>query len=113
MRIVLTIEYHYARALLNSIAMDAIFHRFEREQGRSIMTTPLVVKPEEDYAEGIQAVVDSTTKLLRIVLDELLPDQHLKHLPVRTYSRVFTGIALLWKASYNCLLVYMPPTLPY
>lgn len=45
----------------------------------------------------IQAVVDGSRRILHIVLDGLVPGDHLKHTPVRTCFRVLSGMIFILK----------------
>ena len=45
----------------------------------------------------IREVVKSSRKVLRHVLDDLLPGDHLKHAPVRAYFRIISAAMFLLK----------------
>jgi hypothetical protein len=45
----------------------------------------------------IQEVVDASRKILQTVLDGLVPDNCLKHAPVRTYFRILSGMIFILK----------------
>jgi len=45
----------------------------------------------------IQEVVDASRKILQTVLDGLVPGDHLKHAPVRTYFRILSGMIFILK----------------
>lgn len=47
----------------------------------------------------IQEVVDASRKILQTVLDGLLPGEHLKHCPVRTYFRILSGMIFILKVA--------------
>lgn len=47
----------------------------------------------------IREVIDSSRIVLRHVLDVLLPDDHLKHAPVRTYFRIISAAMFLLKVN--------------
>ena len=47
----------------------------------------------------IQEVIGSSRLVLRYVLDVLLPDDHLKHAPVRTYFRIISAAMFLLKVN--------------
>ena len=49
----------------------------------------------------IQEVVDASRKILRIVLEGLLPGDHLRHAPVRTYFRIFSAMIFILKVGSN------------
>ena len=48
----------------------------------------------------IQEVVDASRKILTIVLEELLPGDHLRHAPVRTYFRILSAMIFILKVSF-------------
>lgn len=47
----------------------------------------------------IREVIESSRTVLRHVLDVLLPDDHLKHAPVRTYFRIISAAMFLLKVN--------------
>lgn len=47
----------------------------------------------------IQEVVDASRKILRMVLERLVPGGHLKHAPVRTCFRILSGMIFILKVS--------------
>lgn len=49
----------------------------------------------------IQEVVDASRKILRMVLEKLVPGDHLKHAPVRTCFRVLSGMIFILKVGYS------------
>jgi hypothetical protein len=49
----------------------------------------------------IQEVVDASRRILLIVLEGLVPGDHLKHCPVRTFFRVLSGMIFILKVSLN------------
>lgn len=50
----------------------------------------------------IQEVVDASRRILQTVLEELIPGDHLKHAPVRTYFRILSGMIFILKV---CLII--------
>ena len=67
----------------------------------------------------IREVIEHSRTVLRHVLDVLLPDDHLKHAPVRTYFRIISAAMFLLKVKTNALLhtrksrlTYSPRHLP-
>lgn len=46
----------------------------------------------------IQEVVDASRKILQTVLESLVPGDHLKHCPVRTFFRILSGMIFILKA---------------
>ena len=60
----------------------------------------------------IREVIDSSRTVLRHVLDILLPDDHLKHAPVRTYFRIISAAMFLLKVItlyMQAIFVSQPP----
>lgn len=47
----------------------------------------------------IQEVVDASRKILQTVLNGLVPGDHLKHCPVRTFFRILSGMIFILKVS--------------
>jgi hypothetical protein len=125
MRNILTIEYEYTRKIsflpvhrrethpflgiyVNCLALQAVVERWTMinnepsnrpGQGGSSATGSLrllmeLYRVNEKY---IQEVVDASRKILHIVLDVLVPGNHLKHCPVRTYFRILSGMIFILK----------------
>jgi hypothetical protein len=62
--------------------------------GSSLRVLMELYRVNETY---IQEVVDASRKILQTVLDGLLPGEHLKHCPVRTYFRILSGMIFILK----------------
>jgi hypothetical protein len=64
-------------------------------------TTSLRVLMElyRDNEMYIQEVVDASRKILQTVLNGLVPGDHLKHCPVRTFFRILSGMIFILKVS--------------
>ena len=60
----------------------------------------------------IREVIESSRTVLRHVLDVLLPDDHLKHAPVRTYFRIFSAAMFLLKVNHPLHPNFLPLTTP-
>lgn len=56
----------------------------------------------------IQEVVDASRKILRLVLERLVPGGHLKHAPVRTCFRILSGMIFILKV--DCLMITFEPS---
>lgn len=52
----------------------------------------------------IQEVVDASRKILRMVLERLVPGDQLKHAPVRTCFRILSGMIFILKVDISPLL---------
>lgn len=48
----------------------------------------------------IKEVVDASRTILRYVVEELLPDDYLKHAPVRVYFRIVSAAMFLLKVCF-------------
>ncbi|OXV08517.1 hypothetical protein Egran_03713 [Elaphomyces granulatus] len=114
MRNILTIEYEYTRLYVNCLALQAVVDRWTtmtnetsaaQTQGghsgsaSSSGTTSLRVLMQlyRDNEMYIQEVVDASRKILQTVLDGLVPGDHLKHCPVRTFFRILSGMIFILK----------------
>ena len=56
----------------------------------------------------IQEVVDASRKILITVLDGLVPGDHLRHAPVRTYFRIFSALIFILKVRGFLQSPYFP-----
>ncbi|KAE8154945.1 hypothetical protein BDV25DRAFT_170308 [Aspergillus avenaceus] len=107
MRLTLMIEYEYTRLYVNSLALQAVVDRWTTMSNES-------ARPGSGAASGnsyfhslmelyrvneqyIQEVVDASRKILQTVLEGLVPGDHLKHAPVRTYFRILSGMIFILK----------------
>lgn len=121
-RHILTIEYEYTRIYINSLSLQAVVERCSchagphpgapGESGNDIpifASSPAIrdyygklplarlggiSAADEDY---IREVVDGSRNLLKTVVEGLLPNEYLKHVPVRTYFRIVSGAMFLLK----------------
>lgn len=123
-RHVLTIEYEYVRIYVNSLSLQAVVERCANialgnagavsNNGASSTSSgnQLSPKTQDIYGkmpigniggvsvadqEYIKEVVEGSRNLLRTVVEGLLPDDYLKHAPVRTYFRIISGAMFLLK----------------
>lgn len=89
-RHILTIEYEYVRIYINSLSLQAVVERSTAQQVSIYDSTD---------ADGkyVKEVVDASRNLLRTVVEGLLPNDYLKHAPVRTYFRIISGAMFLLK----------------
>ncbi|KAL1965679.1 hypothetical protein VTN77DRAFT_5179 [Rasamsonia byssochlamydoides] len=108
MRNILTIEFEYTRLYVNCLALQAVVDRWttmnNETSGRSgsgqssgsgsLRVLMELYRVNETY---IQEVVDASRRILQTVLDGLLPGEHLKHCPVRTYFRILSGMIFILK----------------
>ena len=94
---------------MNSLALQAVMEHWAAKvnpmpQGESPQSPFSTVS--SSYANlynrnepYIREVIESSRTVLRHVLDVLLPDDHLKHAPVRTYFRIISAAMFLLKVS--------------
>ncbi|KAE8356698.1 hypothetical protein BDV28DRAFT_126416 [Aspergillus coremiiformis] len=110
MRMILMIEYEYTRLYVNSLALQAVVDRWTTMSNEAAQNS----RPGSGSSSGngwfnalmelyrvneryIQEVVDASRKILQTVLEELVPGDHLKHAPVRTYFRILSGMIFILK----------------
>jgi hypothetical protein len=126
MQNILTIEYEYTRKYphfisfsflstingslgiyVNCLALQAVVERWtsinnepssKSSAASSLRVLMEIYRVNEKY---IQEVVDASRKILHIVLDCLVPDDQLKHCPVRTFFRILSAMIFILK-------VYLP-----
>lgn len=122
-RHILTIEYEYVRIYVNSLSLQAVVERCANFASGTSATAPdntgsltsgLQLSPKTQDIFGkmpigniggvsaddqvyIREVVEGSRNLLRTVVEGLLPDDYLKHAPVRTYFRIISGAMFLLK----------------
>lgn len=48
----------------------------------------------------IQEVVDSSRRILQVVLEGLVPGGRLKHAPIRTFFRILSGMIFILKVGF-------------
>lgn len=102
-RIILTIEYEYARVYINSLPLQAVLDQWtsNNSPGHTQQLSNLY-RRNEHY---VREVVNSARNLLRQIVEGLLPDQYLKHVPVRTFFRILSGAMFLLKVRTH----FLPP----
>lgn len=119
-RHILSIEYEYVRIYVNSLSLQAVVERCTNNAGNHASglgngtNTANGLSPEtQNYygklplarlggfstadQEYCREVVEGSRKLLETVVDGLLPNDYLKHAPVRTYFRIISGAMFLLK----------------
>ncbi|KAJ5894282.1 hypothetical protein N7495_005973 [Penicillium taxi] len=111
MRSILMIEYEYTRLYVNSLALQAVVDRWttmSNEQSQIsgsnsgpsagsngwFLTLMELYRVNEQY---IQEVVDSSRRILQVVLEGLVPGGRLKHAPIRTFFRILSGMIFILK----------------
>jgi hypothetical protein len=115
---ILTIEFEYVRIYVNSLSLQAVVERCTNNAGNiqagnnTGSVNGLSPQTQNYYGklpltrlggfspadqEYVKEVVDGSRNLLRTVVEGLLPDNYLKHAPVRTYFRIISGAMFLLK----------------
>jgi hypothetical protein len=118
MKHILNIEWETARVHINAVAVQAVIERCINNipQQRSGMLNghgadgkdalprkrppvppAMLEKWSGDDRKYIKQVIIGGRNVLRIVVDDLLPGDTLKHIPVRTYSRILGVYIILLK----------------
>ncbi len=119
MRHILTIEYNYARVYVSTLALQAVIERCTNvsfsgrlrqhstpsdSSGSHAPRTPSGIIPPHTlrrWMEGdrkyIKEIIHGSRDLLSSIIEGLLPNNYLKHAPVRTYFRINAVSMLLLK----------------
>ncbi|MCJ1393524.1 hypothetical protein MMC18_006399 [Xylographa bjoerkii] len=113
-RTLLMIEYEYARTYVNSLSLQAVLEKCATTSeevtaaniagpgGANGPTAPALLSLKlgafrKQNAIYIAEVVDASRSMLRHILDGLVPQNGLRHAPVRTYFRILSGAMFLLK----------------
>ncbi|MCJ1317801.1 hypothetical protein MMC15_003128 [Xylographa vitiligo] len=113
-RTLLMIEYEYARTYVNSLSLQAVLEKCATTAeetaaanaggsgGTNGPTAPTLLSSKlvafrKQNAIYIAEVVDASRSMLRHILDGLVPQNGLRHAPVRTYFRILSGAMFLLK----------------
>jgi hypothetical protein len=122
---ILSIEFEYTRVYLNSLALQAVVERCTNNtpvqrhaypnqsglqngnpssprDGPAIPPTTLI-KWYGDDRKYINEVIEGCRNVLKVVVDGLLPNEYLKHCPVRTYFRIISVAVILLKVRHVSL----------
>lgn len=124
MQNILTIEYEYTREYLcilhrspfgksgltmytgiyvNCLALQAVVEQWTTinnepsNKSSAASSHRILMETYRVNEKYIQEVVDASRKILHIVLDCLVPGQHLKHCPVRTFFRILSAMIFILK----------------
>ncbi|KAL1952798.1 hypothetical protein VTO42DRAFT_4242 [Malbranchea cinnamomea] len=99
MRSILNIEFAYVRVYINSVALQAVVEHCTRSStDGSMMPVSTMLNPYEGNQEYFMEVVTAARSLLQTVVEELIPEDRLKHVPIRTYSRILAGAMFCLKS---------------
>ena len=98
MRSILVIEYEYVRVYVNCVALQAVIERCAQNVDDSgAVSREAMLSIYTGNERYIKEVIAASRSILHTVVDDLLPDENLKHVPVRTYTRVLAGAMFLLK----------------
>lgn len=98
MRHILTIEFEYALIYVNSIGLQAVINRCASKAESGVIAPGTLLEMLQGDRIYLEAIIKSSQKFLRAVVDGLLPEKYLKHSPVRTYLRIISVSMMLLKA---------------
>ena len=112
MRSILTIEFEYTRVYLHSLVLQAVIERFTnksplqdlQDNKNGIKGGMLRSYINNDDRMQIVQVIDGCRNVLKVVMDELLPGEFLKHCSVRTYFRIIAVAVILIKVRCSWLI---------
>ncbi|KAL9101714.1 MAG: hypothetical protein Q9163_003057 [Psora crenata] len=105
-KILLSIEVNYFRLYMNGLALQAVIEQWTDKMGNGDQLSPQspgsstsssfsrLYGQNESY---IREVVDASRTVLKHVVYDLLPDDYLKHAPVRAYFRIVSAAMFLLK----------------
>lgn len=99
MRSILTIEYGYVRVYINSVALQAVVEHGDGDGDGPAMPVFAMLNPSECNKEYFGEVIAAAKSILHTVVEDLLPDNQLMHIPIRTYSRILAGAMFCLKVS--------------
>lgn len=101
MRSILTIEFGYVRVYIHSVALQAVIENYYHVMHEGgTMPEASLLEPFEGNREYFMEVIASAKSILQTVVEDLLPDNHLKHVPIRTYSRILAGAMFCLKVGW-------------
>ncbi|KAI0975485.1 hypothetical protein F4678DRAFT_470060 [Xylaria arbuscula] len=94
----LTIMEHYLLLYVNAFAFQAVLYRYSTTPGtRATSCFPASTMASPD-AQRIYAAVDAANDILRITVEEIDPEEHLRYLPARFYLYTIHSAVFLFKA---------------
>ncbi|KAI5300041.1 hypothetical protein KEM56_002792 [Ascosphaera pollenicola] len=106
MRTALRMEYEYTRLYINCMALQAVVDKWTTMASQGMPSNANGAKHSslhvlvEQYTVNetyIQEVIDASRTILQIVLDKLVPNDYLKHSPIRTFFRILSGMIFILK----------------
>ena len=99
---------------INSLALQAVVDRWTTMSNESTQTQSTagnsgwfrilmeLYRVNEQY---IQEVVDSSRRILQVVLEGLVPGGRLKHAPIRTFFRILSGMIFILKVTFPLIRI--------
>lgn len=98
MRAILAIEYGYVRLSANIIALQALAEKCEQiAKCANVDVQAAILTAYHDNEKNVNEVIHAAQSVLVVALDELLPENNLKFMPVRVYCRILNSAVALWK----------------
>lgn len=112
MQYILLMDYDYARLYINSLGVQAMVGQLTRIKSKQSNAVPpatllAMYQPNQKY---IREVYLAGRQILMSTLQGLVPDAHLTHASVRTYSRILSGLIFSLKV-ISCPKCYHPVSL--
>lgn len=135
-KILLAIEVHYFRQLLlqkcyrllillglylNGLGLQAVIEHWTNKAGGNdqqanaqspASTTSSSFSTNSQNETYIKEVIDASRIILRHVVHDLLPNDYLKHAPVRAYFRIVSAAMFLLKVRHSSFPYSKPDHLP-
>lgn len=114
MRTALSMEYEYTRLYINCMALQAVVDKWTTMASQDMQNNANGAKHSslhvlmEQYMVNeayIQEVIDASRTILRTVLDILVPNDYLKHAPIRTFFRILSGMIFILKVRFHHQLI--------
>ncbi|KIX94591.1 uncharacterized protein Z520_09637 [Fonsecaea multimorphosa CBS 102226] len=94
MRLILSIEFNYIQLCIFSLSLQAMMlRRCQNETGETRSDHGTLQTPNTDE-DHLSQTARAARRIVSVVVDDLLPDGDVKHIPVRSYSRIL-GAALV------------------
>ncbi|KAI5291597.1 hypothetical protein KEM54_003190 [Ascosphaera aggregata] len=102
----LRMEYEYTRLYINCMALQAVVDKWttmasqdlnHNANGSKHSSLHVLMEQYRVNEAYIQEVIDASRTILQIVLDKLVPNDYLKHAPIRTFFRILSGMIFILK----------------
>lgn len=106
MRALLRIEFFYSKILINSVTVQAAID-LQRARQDHLMAPEVIDNLQARNNVYLTQVINGAKAILYTALQEFVPGGMMRHLPIRTYSRIISGSILCLKV---CQFKYFPIT---